>query len=182
MTRRSFGEQAVREIARSNRYGEPLSCALIDIDHFKTINDTYGHGVGDLALKSLAKICSAALRACDYIGRIGGEEFAVLLPATDLPTSLEVAERLRIAIETAAIAAADTKMSITASIGVAGFDTPLDNFETLLKKADIAMYAAKNSGRNRVCCHQADNVALLRGVDARSADTKLFESKCRVAQ
>jgi diguanylate cyclase (GGDEF)-like protein len=182
MSRRSFGEQAAREIARSNRHGEPLSCALIDIDHFKTINDTYGHGVGDLALKNLAKICSAALRACDYIGCIGGEEFAILLPATDLPTALEVAERLRIAIETAAIEAADSRINITARIGVAGFDTPLDNFEMLLKKADVAMYAAKNSGRNRVCCHQADNVSLLRGVDARSAEMKLFELKCRVVQ
>jgi diguanylate cyclase (GGDEF)-like protein len=181
MSRRSFSEQAVREIARSNRYGEPLSCALIDVDHFKTINDTYGHGVGDLALKSLAKICSVALRTCDYIGRIGGEEFAILLPNTDLPTALEVAERLRLAIETSAIEVADTKITITASIGVAGFDNLLDSFEALLKSADIAMYAAKTQGRNRVCSYRADDVDAL-CPEVRSANTKLFELKYLVAQ
>ena len=121
MSRRAFKEQGDREIARAKRYGSPLSCALIDADYFKSINDTHGHGVGDLALKHLASICSRELRTSDCIGRIGGEEFAIMLPETDLATAMEVSERLRKIIASSPLEVNGTKIKITASIGVAQY-------------------------------------------------------------
>lgn len=152
MRRRPFDEQVVREIVRARRHKKPLSYAFIDVDHFKSINDAYGHGVGDLVLKKLAEVCTTELRGCDYFGRIGGEEFAVLLPETDLVTGSEVAERLRGAIEKSVIQVSGATINITASIGVTEYDGSTDDFETLLKRADSAMYDAKGSGRNRVVC------------------------------
>jgi diguanylate cyclase (GGDEF)-like protein len=159
MSRRSFIEQAGREIARSKRYGKPLSCAVVDADRFKSINDTYGHGVGDFVLKKLAAICTTELRTCDYIGRIGGEEFGVILPETDFATACEAAERLRGIIEKTAIEAAGTTINITASIGVVGNDNSADDLEALLNKADMAMYDAKNGGGNRVSCYLDGDVS-----------------------
>jgi diguanylate cyclase (GGDEF)-like protein len=178
-SRRAFAEQAKREISRSKRYGKPLICFLIDVDRFKSINDLYGHGVGDLVLKQLARICVRELRNCDYIGRMGGEEFAVMLPETDFAAALEVAERLRSVIEKTAIDAFGAKISISVSIGVAGIDNPADDFDALLRKADSAMYDAKKDGRNRVCCYLGENVKPIGGAEACDAATDL---KCCTAQ
>lgn len=92
MSRRAFIDQARSDIARADRHGAPLSCAILDIDHFKTINDTYGHAVGDLVLRRVAAVCAAELRVSDYLGRIGGEEFAMILPETPLIGAAEIAD------------------------------------------------------------------------------------------
>jgi diguanylate cyclase (GGDEF)-like protein len=165
MSRRAFNEQANREIGRANRYGSPLSCALIDADHFKSVNGSYGHGVGDRALQHIASICNKALRTSDYIGRIGGEEFAVMLPETDLATAMEVAERLRKAIASNPLEVAGTRIKLTASIGVATYSDTMKNSDGLLSNADFAMYDAKNSGRNRVACFLGDDISLFRKSD-----------------
>ena len=172
MSRCAFNEQADREIARANRYGSPLSCALVDADHFKAINDTYGHGVGDLALKHLASICNKELRTSDSVGRIGGEEFAILLPETDMATAMAVAERLRKAIASTPLDAGGAKIELTASIGVAEYSQSTRSFDGLLSNADFAMYDAKNSGRNRVACYMGKEISLLRRSDERN-DTGL---------
>jgi len=150
MSRAAIFEQARREIARAKRYGKPLSCILIDLDHFKAINDSFGHGVGDLVLKEIATVCSRWLRACDYFGRIGGEEFVVLLPETGFDGAIEVAERLRADIEISAVNAGGARIGVTASLGVATYGGPDGNVDALLHDADLAMYAAKKEGRNRV--------------------------------
>jgi diguanylate cyclase (GGDEF)-like protein len=150
MSRSAIFEQARREIARSKRYGKPLSCILIDLDHFKAVNDTYGHGVGDLVLKEIATVCTRWLRACDYFGRIGGEEFVVLLPETAFDGAIEVAERLRADIEVSAVEAGSARIGVTASLGVAANRDPDTDVDALLHAADVAMYAAKNDGRNLV--------------------------------
>lgn len=166
MSRRAFNAQADREIARANRYGSPLSCALVDADRFKSINDTYGHGVGDLALKHLASICSKELRTSDCVGRVGGEEFAIMLPETDLGTALEVAERLRKVIASTPLDAGDGRMiGLTASVGVAAYSETTKSFDGLLSNADFAMYDAKNSGRNRVACYVGKEITLMRRSD-----------------
>jgi len=173
MSRRAFDEQAEREIARACRYGSSLSCLLIDADHFKSVNDTYGHGIGDLALKHLASICSRELRISDCLGRIGGEEFAIMLPETDLGTAIEVAERLRKAIASTPLDAGGGRtVKLTASIGVAAYSESMKTFDPLLSNADFAMYDAKNNGRNRVACYMGKEISLMRRSDERN-DTAL---------
>jgi len=168
MTRRAFTEQADREIARAGRYGSPLSCALIDVDYFKSINDTCGHGIGDQVLKHLASICSKELRTSDCIGRIGGEEFAILLPETGLRTATEVVERLRKIIASTPFDAGGGRMIwLTASIGVAENSEATKTFDGLLSNADLAMYDAKKNGRNRVARYLAREIALMRRSDER---------------
>jgi diguanylate cyclase (GGDEF)-like protein/PAS domain S-box-containing protein len=148
-----FFELAEVEQARSLRYGNPYAVLLLDIDHFKGINDQHGHKSGDAVLQALAEIMQNTLREVDIIGRIGGEEFAILLPETDMDTAPEVAERLRKAVSNAEILSCDQiPLRITVSIGIA---VPVDNesnrIDNILRQADTALYEAKNSGRNRVC-------------------------------
>ncbi len=147
-----FIELAEKELARAIRYRSELSILMMDIDHFKTINDTFGHKVGDLALKQLSDRCKRTLREIDIVGRIGGEEFAVLLPETTKGVATEVAERIRLAIENSPInieGAESIKLHI--SIGVATLVSADNNIDDLMHIADTALYEAKNSGRNRVC-------------------------------
>ena len=148
--RRRFMELSEREFARSVRYDRDLALFMLDIDFFKNVNDTYGHSVGDEVLRSLSEIAILALRNADIIGRLGGEEFAVLLPETGGEAAFEVAERLRLSVERAAINTAGGDLGITVSIGVAIRDAETNVIETLLKKADVALYDAKQSGRNLV--------------------------------
>jgi diguanylate cyclase (GGDEF)-like protein len=131
---------------------------MLDVDRFKAINDTHGHVVGDLVLQSVAATCRLALRTGDYLGRIGGEEFAVILPETGSDEAVQVAERLRKAIagEPAAGPACDVR--VTASIGVAALGRPHD-LKTLMANADEALYAAKRGGRNRTVCHRVGGPA-----------------------
>jgi diguanylate cyclase (GGDEF)-like protein len=148
--RRSFLEHVARELERAQRYGGALALLLLDIDHFKNVNDTYGHATGDAALYTLVRVCAATLRQSDLIGRMGGEEFAVLLPETDLTTAVAVAERLRARLAETPISAGEASFSCTVSIGVAA-PQPGDRApDALLARADARMYQAKQRGRNMV--------------------------------
>ncbi|MBS1138734.1 MAG: hypothetical protein H6R13_187 [Proteobacteria bacterium] len=149
--RRHFFSLARHELSRSARYDSDLSVMMIDIDHFKKINDSYGHKAGDVVLAKVAQQISEALRKTDLAGRLGGEEFAILLPETDLEQARIVAERLRTQVaETAHYLGAGKTLSCTLSIGIAAMTEKKTDLETLLHHADTALYAAKNSGRNKV--------------------------------
>lgn len=149
--RRHFMSLAERELARLRRTGAPLVVLMLDLDRFKRVNDTHGHAVGDLVLRELGAVLRDALRELDIAGRLGGEEFAVLLPDTTIDQGLEVAERLRAAMAQRRVAVSETAVEIacTVSIGVAS-NRPNEPLDALLNRADQAMYAAKRAGRDRV--------------------------------
>ncbi|MDX8382756.1 MAG: sensor domain-containing diguanylate cyclase, partial [Ghiorsea sp.] len=148
--RRAFMERADDGWKQSSRYYRPLSTLMIDIDFFKGINDTHGHATGDRVLKDVANTCQQVLRETDSFGRIGGEEFAVLLPETEQKEALLSAERIREAIENLSFIEKNNTFSITVSIGLAQRQPKDESFELLLHRADEALYQAKESGRNRV--------------------------------
>lgn len=148
--RRSLFELGRVEFARAKRMERPFCCMLLDLDHFKQINDVYGHLVGDQVLQEFAKRCSHSVREVDLVGRYGGEELIILLPETDRKTSMQVAERLRSSIASSPIRIFDKNISVTVSIGVAAQDENTTDLETLIARADQAMYIAKHKGRNRV--------------------------------
>jgi diguanylate cyclase (GGDEF)-like protein len=151
-----FMQQAELELRRVIRYGGTLSIFMMDVDHFKKINDTYGHKVGDLVLQKLAAVCRDTLRMVDIIGRVGGEEFAILLPETAEQEAIRVAERLRQAIANAKVPLGHgLPLSITVSIGITSLMSKDDNIDVLLNFADKALYEAKNAGRNRIFNIQA---------------------------
>lgn len=156
---RRFWEDISREYKRSERHGEALSVLLLDLDHFKEINDTYGHLVGDRLLEAVAESMSERLRANEPLYRVGGEEFAVLLTDLDSKEALEVARRLRQAVANTEVALPPSQqaaegpahIAVTASVGVAGTkDAPIPRYQDLYNLADKALYAAKDAGRNRV--------------------------------
>ncbi|MEK9825351.1 MAG: diguanylate cyclase, partial [Methylotenera sp.] len=150
--RRYFMEQAEAELNRALRYGSPLALLMIDIDHFKNINDSYGHKTGDMVLQKMSDLLKQSLREVDVLGRIGGEEFAILLPESRLENAIEVAERLRVQIANAKLLEAHGQaLRCTVSVGVAMLDNPNKNLDALFNQADEALYKAKNSGRNCVC-------------------------------
>ena len=149
LNRRAFLDRLGSDIARSLRYGRPLTLAMVDLDHFKRINDRFGHGVGDEVLVAFAGVCRTALRDADVVGRLGGEEFAVLLPETAIRRAASTAERLREAVEALRIPADGGPVAPTASIGLAMLG-PGDDASRLMARADHALYAAKEQGRNRV--------------------------------
>lgn len=151
--RRYFMERAEEEFTRSIRYGKLLSVGMMDIDNFKRINDHHGHKTGDAVLKVLAKVCSQTLREVDMVGRMGGEEFAVLMPETDCEAALDVVERLRVAMANAEVPleSGAAPLRFTVSIGVATKRSSDESPEFLLNLADHALYRAKDSGKNRVC-------------------------------
>jgi diguanylate cyclase (GGDEF)-like protein/PAS domain S-box-containing protein len=154
--RRHFMEQGEIELARVQRYGESLSAFMLDIDHFKNINDTRGHKAGDTVLQKLGHLLRETLRTVDIIGRIGGEEFAILLPETGLQEAAGIAERLReIIAHSDVILEAGLPLHFTVSIGVATLKEKDTNLDILLNLADKALYQAKGSGRNRVCVSSA---------------------------
>ncbi len=138
----------------ANRYDQPLSCVSLDIDRFKSVNDTFGHAAGDVALKSTAQALSTATRTTDIVGRIGGEEFVVVAPNTDLDNASILAERIRKHIEETVVRHDAIELAITVSLGVAGKQAVMENPEVLLNKADEALYKAKRTGRNRYCVAQ----------------------------
>jgi diguanylate cyclase (GGDEF)-like protein len=147
-----FQEVLRGEIDRSTRYGQPLSLILLDIDHFKRFNDTYGHQTGDRVLKQTALLLSALVRVTDLPARYGGEEFALLLPHTDYKHALELAERLRVGVERKVVVSGPKgeKIGVTASFGVSSFPDHADNAHDLVTCADASLYIAKDRGRNRV--------------------------------
>ncbi|RUQ68138.1 diguanylate cyclase [Azospirillum doebereinerae] len=146
--RRSFLERAEAAAADTERRQRSLSVLLLDIDHFKSVNDTRGHAGGDEALKRLVECCGMVLRPNDLLGRFGGEEFVVLLPETNAYVAVGIADRLRQAIEAMTVEHAPEPFRITASIGVSGVGA--DGIDAALRRADDALYAAKKAGRNRV--------------------------------
>lgn len=148
--RRFFYEQSTREITRSARSEEPLTLLMLDIDHFKNTNDTYGHEVGDVVLQKIANICKESVRSIDIVGRIGGEEFAILLLDTDYEGSNIAAERIRQNVANASIESHGNKLKTTISIGAVTFWGDSKTIDTRLRHADEALYRAKNLGRNRV--------------------------------
>jgi diguanylate cyclase len=148
--RRAFFEMGRMNLKNAQRYGHPLSLVMLDIDHFKKINDTYGHSAGDEVLKALANILSQQIRESDVSGRLGGEEFAIILQEANLMFAQELIGRLRKEVEQTCIHFEEREISVTASFGVAQLDAEGDSFETLLERADYAMYQAKKDGRNRV--------------------------------
>jgi diguanylate cyclase (GGDEF)-like protein len=145
--RRHFFELAEREFSRIRRYKHDMSIMMLDIDHFKNINDHSGHATGDKVLVAMVNLTLSKLRSLDAIGRLGGEEFAILMPETAIGQAMIVAERLRQSIETEM---SDEVPSITISIGVSSVIAEDKSFETALARADAALYQAKNEGRNTV--------------------------------
>lgn len=147
--RRAFDEAAQLEIQRAQRYATPLALVMTDLDFFKAINDKYGHHVGDLVLRNFARILSESVRNVDLVGRWGGEEFAILMPDTDLAEAVRAAERMRVAVADAPLIEG-LDVGYTASFGVAAFRQATPTMDSLLGRADAALYGAKNKGRNRV--------------------------------
>ena len=149
--RRHFLDLADLESARAHRYGRPFSVLMLDLDLFKSVNDRYGHRVGDLALQKVVEVCRQILREVDVIGRLGGEEFGIMLPETDAEQALQVADRVRQAIAAASVELPNGgSVAITASVGVATYCDVDSGFESVLSRADRALYEAKRLGRDRV--------------------------------
>ena len=151
LNRRKFYEVLEQEKERAVRYARSLSLIMFDIDHFKAVNDTYGHSAGDKVLKKIASVVTEHIRKADVIGRIGGEEFAILATETTAESALALAEKIRRAVE---MSAYDHAGKITISIGVSAYDEGL-TLDEFVRRTDEALYAAKNSGRNRVKCYGA---------------------------
>ena len=150
LNRRAFFEQGAIEVERSLRYQSSLAVMMIDLDHFKSINDNYGHAAGDNTLLSVANTLKAMMRSVDIIGRIGGEEFAVIMPHADLEIAAELAQRLRQGIEKVEIIIEDKRLNITACFGVTSLNAKTESLDKALKRADKALYLAKENGRNRI--------------------------------
>lgn len=151
LNRRSFLEIAANECERANRHGTSLACLFFDIDHFKALNDRFGHSSGDIILRSFAELVRNDLRTIDCFCRSGGEEFVALLPETDLESAIIVAERIRRTVEDQTIALPDTGTArLTVSIGVSHATGPGIDISEQIRQADEALYKAKQEGRNRV--------------------------------
>lgn len=150
--RRYFMDRLRQEVKRVSRYGPPASILMIDIDHFKKVNDTYGHQAGDVVLSGTAQLIKGKLRETDLFARYGGEEFVLIATATEQPGALILAERLRAHIEKAEFEHLARRIRVTVSIGLSTWNPSLkDDFEELIRLADAALYRAKEQGRNRVC-------------------------------
>jgi diguanylate cyclase (GGDEF)-like protein len=149
--RRHLIHLADAELARAQRSGRPFSLLMLDVDHFKAVNDTHGHEVGDLVLQTVAATARETLRSIDTVGRLGGEEFAIVLPECDTAGALETAERLRVAVARAATSTSGREIRVTISVGVASVAEGLAGIDALFTRADRALYEAKRGGRNRVC-------------------------------
>jgi diguanylate cyclase (GGDEF)-like protein/PAS domain S-box-containing protein len=148
--RSHFGRTLERELRRYQEEGAPLSLLLMDIDHFKAVNDAHGHPVGDILLRSISGFCKATLRPFDLFARIGGEEFAALLPETSLEEAVAIAEMLRGGIETTVVETPVGSIGVTASFGCATASDVAGTIDALIKQADDQLYTAKRSGRNRI--------------------------------
>ncbi|WP_150302610.1 GGDEF domain-containing protein [Pseudomonas saliphila] len=147
--RRQYESLFQHELNRSLRTGQPLTLCIIDLDHFKQINDTWGHAVGDEVLKRVGQLCRDSFRATDILGRLGGEEFVALLPETDLPSALMVAQRFVDKLAAITVSEEVPQLRVTATVGVAQRDNE-NHLDPLLQRADKALYAGKNAGRNQV--------------------------------
>jgi len=149
LNRRAFQEGALSLSTHLSRGREPLSLMMFDLDRFKSINDRFGHAVGDEVLRAFAQVIRSSMRANDIVGRLGGEEFAAIVPA-NLETAVRIAERSRAFFQEAGVVIAGHAIGATVSIGVASAPAPLADLDALIARADAALYRAKNGGRNRV--------------------------------
>jgi len=148
--RRAFLDWATREVARCARYGDHFCVALLDVDHFKQVNDRYGHAAGDAVLAALSRLMGKIVRSCDVVARWGGEEFVIAFPSTSLEGAMSVAERMRAALEEHQIEGPGGQiLTVTASFGVAELAAG-ETLDEVVDRADKSMYAAKSAGRNRV--------------------------------
>jgi diguanylate cyclase (GGDEF)-like protein len=148
--RRYFDSAFARELSRCDRSSSSLALLMVDVDHFKSFNDTYGHAMGDLVLKKVAGMLSSGIRKADVLARFGGEEFVVILPNVTPQGALESAERLRESVAAAPIHPGGPRKRVTVSIGAALFPADAQDSASLLKAADEALYEAKRLGRNQV--------------------------------
>ena len=148
--RRQFLKTLSEEVDRALRYEHPISVAMLDIDHFKQVNDTYGHDAGDSALRVLSGLIISEFRTIDLVGRLGGEEFALVFPETEMAGARIACERLRVNIQSAQIPVDQSNIAITVSMGIASMTKDVTDSQVLLKRADEMLYTAKRNGRNKV--------------------------------
>jgi len=147
--RRAVDKKLIEEFTRFQRYGHPCSLLICDLDEFKIINDTFGHSTGDTVLKKVAHIIKGSLRACDFVGRYGGEEFMVILPDTPADGATAAAEKLRMTVDDSDFFYDTEDVNVTISIGVSQFNKD-DDYGVVFDRADKALYEAKSKGRNKV--------------------------------
>jgi diguanylate cyclase (GGDEF)-like protein len=150
--RRYSLEYLKSEFYRFSRYGAVFSVLIIDLDHFKKVNDTYGHLAGDTLLREIGSVLKAMMRMSDVCGRFGGEEFIIVLPGTGMDAAAALAEKIRARIEALELTAGDSRYSVSCSIGLSQANGADGNYNVVLQRADSALYAAKDRGRNRVVC------------------------------
>jgi diguanylate cyclase (GGDEF)-like protein/PAS domain S-box-containing protein len=148
--RRAFSQLAEREALRANRYHHSLSLLMLDVDHFKRLNDAYGHSAGDKVLQRITALCGNTLRNVDIFGRWGGEEFVALLPETDIEGAAIIGERLRKLINDSVLTFKDHKINFTVSVGIVQYKDGETQLDSPLSRADSAVYDAKKAGRNRI--------------------------------
>lgn len=159
LNRRALEASAASVLAGCRRQGRPASALLLDIDRFKRINDSHGHEAGDQCLVAVQKHLLECLRQEDVVARVGGEEFVILLPGADRAAALIVSERIRARVQARAIAACSGEINMTVSIGVSQWQSGEDSLDDLLRRADVALYAAKHAGRNRVVAADSQDEA-----------------------
>lgn len=155
LNRRKVDEELTAELSRARRYGRPLAVLMMDIDHFKKVNDTHGHHAGDQVIRYVATTAKACLRTSDFMGRYGGEEFVVVLPEVGVEGAQVVAERIRAKIAEAPVLVSDQRIAVTSSFGISERRPDTLHAEGLVHEADIALYASKTRGRNRVSVFSA---------------------------
>lgn len=173
LNRRAFFDAAQREIQHSKRYGRPLAVMILDLDHFKSINDRYGHQGGDRVLQQVATLIGGVIRASDTLARYGGEEFVLLAPETDLESAIALGVRILQALRTVAIPSKQGSIHITASLGITVRTEGEEKIEQLLKRADEALYAAKAGGRDQVVAVVPDQPLRVVYPQTSSLDTQL---------
>jgi len=167
--RHHLEESFAREFSRARRYGGTMSLVMLDIDLFKSINDTFGHLAGDEVLRSTSKQLGALLRQTDILGRYGGEEFALLLPETNLNGAQILAERILQQVAETTVPYNDITIQVTISAGIAQYHEGMLRHEDLIKAADDALYQAKENGRNCICCAQAPDEVTVKGAGGGSS-------------
>ena len=150
LNRRSLFERLEQETARCRRYGTPLSAVLIDLDHFKRVNDEHGHAAGDAVLKAVGQLIGSSIRELDIAARYGGEELCILLPQTGLEGAMTFAETLRRKLADITFEFGGVELKVTASFGVASTEAVQVGGQALIQAADVALYSSKREGRNRV--------------------------------
>ncbi len=173
--RRAFNEQLTRDLSQSNRQGTALSLLLIDLDHFKALNDNHGHQVGDAALQDVARTLYSTLREMDLIERYGGDEFAVILPGTRLSAAMKAAERVRTAVAERTFAVSGSEVLITVSVGVSEVMPP-DDVNGIVTRADVGLYAAKAAGRNCSYGHNGKTSQSINDIPATDVDIETLVS------